>query len=122
MVATKIPGRVDLTDVLEDFLGDEPVGTDTDTRADRRDARRTRRESSRKVSSFDEREAAVKRRTRSEQARERRQGRDTSRANAEINREIDARDDWLVEQAAARQSGSGRLQYRHGRWFDRRRL
>ena len=40
MVATKIPGGVDLTDVLKDFLGDEPVGTDTDTRAARRDARR----------------------------------------------------------------------------------
>ena len=122
MVATKIPGGVDIVEALEDFIGDEPVGTDTDTRAARRDARRERRESSRKISSFDERDALVKRRTRSEQARERKQGRATSRANAEIHREIDARDDWLVEQAAARQSGSGRLQYRHGRWFDRRRL
>ena len=122
MVATKIPDGIDLTDVLEDLLGDEPVETDTDTHAARRDARRERRESSRKVSSFDDRDAVVKRRTRSEQARERKQGRDASRANAEVHREIDARDEWLVEQAAARQSGSGRLQYRHGRWFDRRRL
>ena len=114
---TTTPDRVSIEEILEDFLVDDSgEAIAVGSRASRRDTQRDRRESSRRVSSFDEREAVIKRRARSEQSRNRKQDRDASRANAEFNREAEARDDWLEEQAAER------LQYRHGQWFDRRRL
>ena len=122
MVATKLPDGIDLMDVLKDLLGDEPVEADTDTRAARRDARRERRESSHRISSFDDRDAVVKRRSRSEQARERKQDMKASRANAEINREIEAHEGWDEEKAFEERAGAGRLQYRIGpggrRWHN----
>ena len=114
---TTTPDRAGIEEILEDFLVDgSGEAIDVGSRASRRDTQRDRRESSRRVSSFDERDAVIKRRVRSEQSRNRKQDRDASRATAEINREAEARDDWLEEQAAVR------VQYRHGQWFDRRRL
>ena len=99
MVATKTLGAIDLQDVYKEFLGDESGEIGIDERAARRDTRRDRRESSRKISSFDEREALIRRRVRAEVARNRRQERNVQRANVEVSREIEAHEGWFQEQS-----------------------
>ena len=90
MVATKVPSRIDLQDLYGEVFGEASRDREADTRSARRETRRGRREASRKVSSFDERETVVRRRVRAENARNRKQSRDTRRTNVEINREIEA--------------------------------
>ena len=117
MVATKVPSGIDLQDLYGEVFGEESKNMVADTRAARRETRRGRREASRKVSSFDEREPIVRRRVRVENARNRKQIRDTRRANVEINREIEAHGQDSADRPSIR-SSYGRGDF--PRWYRRK--
>ena len=91
MVTTKTrTGRIDPQEIYNEVFGNRAGENEAETRAARRDVRRAHAVVARRVHSYDDRAAAVRRRVRAESSRNRKQSRNGSRANAEINREIGA--------------------------------
>ena len=117
MEATKVPSGIDLQDLYGEVFGEESKNMVADTRAARRETRRGRREASRRVSSFDEREPIVRRRVRAESSRNRKQSRNGRRANAELNREIEAHEQDGADRPSFRSSYGTRD---FPRWYRRK--
>lgn len=118
MVTTKTrTGRIDPQEIYNEVFGNRAGENEAETRAARRDVRRAHAVVARRVHSYDDRAAAVRRRVRAESSRNRKQSRNGSRANAEINREIEAHEQGGAVRPSIR-SSYGRWDF--PRWYRRK--
>ena len=118
MVTTKRrPGRIDPQEIYNEVFGNRAGESEVDTRAARRDVRRAHAVVARRVHSYDDRAVAVRRRVRAESSRNRKQSRNGRRANAELNREIEAHEQDGADRPSFRSSYGTRD---FPRWYRRK--